>query len=200
MKFTIRLSIYSLIATFTFAHHASANTTTIHFHSPEAGSIENLATQSKTPVVKDAEISIKIDSPTMLKLDGRIPVMIVPAQSGDSNVKLNPPLEKEVVERASQKDIGNSVSEIMMQMETVHKSIQKKNFNQASAEIDELQARFPQVGFLGFARGSIYLLQGEKNKAREAVSRALQAYPNYKEGQDFLKALGGNDKAGGKNE
>jgi len=180
------------------AFQAGANT--LHLRVPENGTIEDLSKQTKEPLARETDLTMQINSPRVVKIEGRIPVLVVPTDSGDSVIKLNPPFEKEVSSKASQKDISFSVSQIMVGIESIQKSIQKKNYESANSQLEDLEKKFPDVAFLGFVRGSLDLIQGQKSKARKAVLHALESHPDYKEGQEFLKALGGPEKEAGKGE
>jgi tetratricopeptide (TPR) repeat protein len=181
---------------FGFLEEAAA----VKLRANESGQIVDLQQQTTTPIKGDVPLDLKVSAPAMVKLDGRIPVILIPIQAGQSEIKLNPPSYKEAAGQTAQKEISYLVSEIMMGIQVVQKEIQKKNYDQAMARLDEMQKKYPNVPFFDFIRGSILFLQGKKSKARKAVTRALEAHPNYQEGKDFLKAIGGASTEGGEDE
>jgi hypothetical protein len=83
------------------------------------------------------------------------------------------------------------ISEIYIGIHEIQKDLQKNNVDRASQKIDGLIKKYPDISFLHFTQGSVYFLQGKKRLARAAVTKALQGHPNFQEGKDFLKAIGG---------
>lgn len=157
----------------------------------ESGHIADLSNQQKTNLKGNVETEIQMQYPMVVRLDGRIPMVLIPVLPGSTEIKINPPTYREAAGETSQKEISQIVSEVMIAIESIQKEIQKKNYDQAMFILEETQKKYQDVAFLNFVRGSILFLQGKKNKARKAVTKALQSHPNYKEGKEFLKALGG---------
>ncbi|WP_413287622.1 hypothetical protein [Bdellovibrio sp. HCB337] len=162
----------------------------VRLRANENGQVVNLREQTSTDIKSDVDLELRVTAPSLVKLDGRIPVLLVPVQVGSSEVKLNPPTFKEAAGETAQKEISLVVSEVVLVIQNVQKDIQKKNYDQALAKIDEVQKKYQNVAFLDFVRGSVLFLQGKKNLARKSVKKALEVHPNYQEAKDFLKTLG----------
>ncbi|MGZ6441008.1 MAG: hypothetical protein ACXWRU_13195 [Pseudobdellovibrionaceae bacterium] len=160
----------------------------------------DLHQQTTTEIKGDMDLDLKITAPSLIKLEGRIPVLMIPIQQGSSEIKLNPPTFKEAAGETAQKEISFLLSEIMIVIQNVQKDIQKRNYDQALFKIDNLQKKYQNVAFLDFVRGSVLFLQGKKSEARKSVKKALEVHPNYQEAKDFLKALGGTPNEGGESE
>jgi tetratricopeptide (TPR) repeat protein len=169
---------------------------TIKLRTNENGYLLNLKLQTKKDIKGEVDTDVQLESPAILKLDGRIPVLLIPVQQGNAEVKLNPPTFREAAKETAQIEIGLIVSEIIEEIQVVQKDIQKKNYDKALFKIEELERKYPDVAFLDFIRGSVLFLEGKKSKARQALTRALEAHPNYQEGRDFLKAIGGASTEG----
>lgn len=178
------------------AHAFLEEVVAVRLRTNENGQIVNLKEQTSTDIKGDVDLDIKLNAPSMVKLDGRIPVLLVPVQIGSSEVKLNPPTFKEAAGETAQKEISFVVSEIMLVIQNVQKDIQRKNYDQALNKIEELQKKYQNVAFLDFVKGSVLFLQGKKNLARKAVKKALEVHPNYQEAKDFLKSLGAPGEGG----
>lgn len=157
----------------------------------ENGTVVSLSDQSTQNIKSDAVNEVTLSTPTLINLEGRIPVLMVPASEGTSEVNLNPPTVKEATASTGQKEISLVISEIYLSIHEIQKDIQKKNLDRASIKIEDLIKKYPDVSFLHFTRGSILFLQGKKKLARRAVMKALEGHPNFQEGKDFLKAIGG---------
>lgn len=173
---------------------------TIKLRTNESGFILNLKSQTKKEIKGEVDTDVQIDSPAIIKLEGRIPVVLIPVQQGNAEVKLNPPTFREAAKETAQKEISLIVSEIIEEIHVVQKEMQKKNYDKALYKIEELEKKYPDVAFLDFIRGSVLFLEGKKSKARQALTRALEAHPNYQEGRDFLKAIGGASTEGADHE
>jgi len=158
----------------------------------ENGTVKDLSTNTSIPLQMDKVSEIEVKNASIVSLDGRIPLILIPVAEGAQEVKINPPTYRETSAGINaQKEISTIVSEVIIGLEDVQKEIQKKNYDQALSKVEEMQKKYPAIGFLHFTRGSVLFLQGKKNKARRAVTTALEAHPNFQEGKDFLKALGG---------
>jgi len=180
------------------AHAFMEEVVAVRLRTNENGQIVNLREQTTTEIKGDVDMDLKLTAPSMVKLEGRIPVLLVPVQIGSSEVKLNPPTFKEAAGETAQKEISMVVSEVVLVIQSVQKDIQKKNYDHALTKIDEIQKKYQNVAFLDFVRGSVLFLQGKKSLARKAVKKALEVHPNYQEAKDFLKTLG--EPSGGDSE
>jgi predicted Zn-dependent protease len=181
-----------LISLFSF----SATASQLKLKATESGVLFNIEEQKTTALPANTVVDYKLESPTFVNLDGRIPVLLVPTRSGASELELNPPTAKDAVGRAAQEEVSRIVSDVYVGIQEVQRDIQRKNFDRASVKVEELLRKYPDVGFLHFTRGSVLFLQGKKKSARRAVMKALESHPDFKEGQEFLKAIGGPLKEG----
>lgn len=162
----------------------------IKLRTNESGQLIDLNSQEKTEIKANVDADLKLSAPGMLRLDGRVPVLLIPIEKGSSEVKINPPSFKEAAADVGQKEVSYLVSEVMIGIQQVQKEIQRKNYDEALSKVDVLQKKYPNVAFIDFVRGSVLLLKGRKNEARKAVKRALEIHPNFQDGKDFLKSLG----------
>lgn len=186
LYFILLFSLFASHNAFAFLEEVVA----VRLRANENGQVVNLREQTTTDIKGDVDLELKLTAPSLVKLEGRIPVLLVPVQTGSSEVKLNPPTFREAAGETAQKEISMVVSEVVLVIQNVQKDIQKKNYDQALAKIDELQKKYQNVAFLDFVRGSVLFLQGKKSLARKAVKKALEVHPNYQEAKDFLKTLG----------
>ncbi|MFP5518872.1 MAG: hypothetical protein ACLGGX_03155 [Bdellovibrionia bacterium] len=189
---------FLLLTLFCFAPYAVAEVAEVKLLVPMDGEITSLVSQERTPLTKDKENNIKINGPSILSLSGRMPVLLIPAKEKGSEVKLDPPTFKEAAAKNGQLEVSLIASEIMIAIQNIQRDIQKKKYDSAFIQVQELQTKYPNVGFLDFLRGSILFLQGKRGAAREAVNKALEMHPNFEQGKEFLKQIGGSvdDKAG----
>jgi hypothetical protein len=187
----IFLPIVMIVLTTSSASAFLQEDVNVKLRSADSGKIEDLGAKTTQSITGGVDLDLKLASPSLVSLDGRVPMILVPVQPGSSQVNLNPPLIKDLMAGPKQKEIGDSLTEIMMGITSIQKDIQKRDVENASFKLDQMRKKYPDVDFLDFIYGSILLLKGEKEEARKAVARALEAHPEYKDGQDFLKALGG---------
>ena len=166
----------------------------------ERGTVVNLSNQSSQNLKSDAVNELTLDTPSLINLEGRVPVLMVPVTLGTSEVTLNPPTVKEATASTGQREISLVISEIYLGIHEIQKDIQKKSLERASIKIEDLIKKYPDVSFLHFTRGSVLFLQGKKKMARRAVMKALEGHPNFQEGKEFLKAIGGPVDDGDKGE
>lgn len=157
----------------------------------EQGNLVSLADQKSQSLKAESVNEIQLTTPSLINLEGRVPVLVIPVSEGTSEVSLNPPTVKEATALAGQKEISLVISEIYAGISEIQKDLQKKNIDRASVKIDDLIKKYPDVSFLHFTRGSVLFLQGKKKLARRSVMKALEGHPNFQEGKDFLKAIGG---------
>ena len=160
------------------------------------GKLEILSDKSTRDVPGGVDTELTLKGPALVTLENRIPMVLIPVLPGTTDLALNPPAVKEVVAAPRQREVGDAISEIMMGITSIQKSVQRSDVDAASAKLDDLRKRFPEVRFLDFVSGSVLLLKGEKEAARKAVQRGLEAHPDYRDGQEFLKALGGGGEKG----
>lgn len=170
----------------------------VSMRTTEHGQMTNLTTQEVTQIKGETDIDMTLVAPLWITLNGRVPVLAIPVQQGHSTIKVNPPLFKDAVGDMAQVEIGKIVSNLMVSLQEVQGLVRKKELDKAMAKIEEIEKLYPRVTFLEFVKASIYLLKGNKSMARQATERGLEAHPDYREGQDFLKMLDG--KKGGKDE
>lgn len=187
-------SLYFILLFCLFTHSTAfaflEEVVAVRLRANENGQVVNLREQTSTDIKSDVDLELRVTAPSLVKLEGRIPVLLIPVQTGSSEVKLNPPTFKEAAGETAQKEISMVVSEVVLVIQSVQKDIQKKNYDQALVKIDEIQKKYQNVAFLDFVRGSVLFLQGKKGLARKAVKKALEVHPNYQEAKDFLKTLG----------
>lgn len=160
---------------------------------PSEGELQSLETQEKQVIQKDSSATITVDGPTLLRITGRMPVIILPVKNNGAEVKLDPPTFKEAAGSAGQIEVSLIVSEIMISVQNIQRDIQRKKYDSAFIQITELQAKYPGVAFLDFLRGSVLFLQGKRSAAREAVNKALEVHPNFEQGKEFLRQIGGGE-------
>lgn len=186
----MRMQIHILMA-LTVSQFTWANEARVLLKSSEVGTVVSLADQSTQNLKSETVNEISIKAPSLVNLEGRVPVLMIPVNEGSSEVTLNPPTVKEATALAGQKEISIVISEIYMGINEIQKDIQKKNLDRASIKVDDLLKKYPGVSFLHFTKGSVLFLQGKKKLARRSVMKALEGHPNFQEGKDFLKAIGG---------
>lgn len=186
-----KLSFASLIVfLLSYAAYASDNSG-LKLKTSENGTFVSLQDQTSKSLIANQLTDLSLSSPAMITLEGRIPVLMVPINAGSNNVELNPPTIKEATASAGQREMSQVISEIYIGIHEVQKDLQKNNVDRASQRIESLIKKYPEVSFLHFTQGSVYFLQGKKKLARASVTKALQGHPNFQEGKDFLKAIGG---------
>lgn len=174
--------------------------TKIKLHSIENGSITDLATQNKQELLKNNDTELTISTPLQVDILGHLPVILIPLKEGTTDIKLQPPSYKDAINTYGQNEISHIVSKMFIDIQLVQKKIQLRDLSGAMSTINELQKNYPNVAFLDFIKGSILFLQGQKSEARTAIKKALEAHPDYEEGQKFLKSIGDDGSSGEKHE
>lgn len=180
--------VFTIIRSFAFAEKAD-----LKVNIPIEGELQSLVTQEKQTIPKDSSAVITVNGPSVLRMTGRMPVMVVPIKSAGTEVKLDPPTFKEAAGTSGQLEVSLVVSEIMISVQNIQRDIQRKKYDSAYIQITELQTKYPGVAFLDFLRGSILFLQGKRSAAREAVNKALEVHPNFEQGKEFLRQIGGGE-------
>lgn len=175
------------ISIFAFSNSNSS----LKLKTSENGSFVSLQDQTSKSLTANQSTDLSLSSPALINLEGRIPVLLVPVNAGSNSVELNPPTIKEATASAGQREMSQVISEIYIGIHEIQKDLQKNNVDRASQKIESLIKKYPDISFLHFTQGSVYFLQGKKRLARASVTKALQGHPNFQEGKDFLKAIGG---------
>jgi len=186
-----KLSFASLICIFMSLTALANSNSGVKLKTTENGTFVSLQDQTSKSLTANQTTDLSLSSPAMITLEGRIPVLMVPINAGSNNVELNPPTVREATASAGQREMSQVISEIYIGIHEIQKDLQKNNVDRASQKIEGLIKKYPDVSFLHFTQGSVYFLQGKKRLARASVTKALQGHPNFQEGKDFLKAIGG---------
>lgn len=189
-----KLSFTSLIGLLLCLSAFANDSSGLKLKTTENGTFVSLQDQTTKSLTANQLTDLSLSSPALITLEGRIPVLMVPISAGSNNVELNPPTVKEATASAGQREMSQVISEIYIGIHEIQKDLQKNNVDRASQKIESLIKKYPEVSFLHFTQGSVYFLQGKKKLARASVTKALQGHPNFQEGKDFLKAIGGPAK------
>lgn len=185
--------IYLFLGVIFFAQSVFAEKAELKLLIPTDGEIQSLVTQEKQSIPKESSATVSVDGPSILRMAGRMPVMVLPVKNNGSEVKLDPPTFKEAAGSSGQLEVSLIVSEIMISVQNIQRDIQRKKYDSAYIQVTELQTKYPGVAFLDFLRGSVLFLQGKRSAAREAVNKALEVHPNFEQGKEFLKQIGGGE-------
>lgn len=186
-----KLNFVVIVTIFSFS--AVAEKAEMKLIIPSDGELQSLESQEKQAIVKDSTSTVTVSGPSVLRMTGRMPVLILPVKNNGSEVKLDPPTFKEAAGSSGQIEVSLIVSEIMISVQNIQRDIQRKKYDSAFIQITELQAKYPGVAFLDFLRGSVLFLQGKRSAAREAVNKALEVHPNFEQGKEFLRQIGGGE-------
>ena len=132
--------------------------------------------------------SVILQNPIELESENTIPVILVPV-SNASEISVQSPKKKEVVQKLQEQEIGQLMSQIMSHLFDIQSQIKKRQFDQALHQLTLLEGQYPSLKILEFTRASIILLQGNREEAKHIAEEALREVPNYDEGKRFVESL-----------
>lgn len=136
---------------------------------------------------------VKIDDSQLYWLEspGKVPVLVIPKKlSGNEPTKLQLPDVASWPPTAVSKEIENRMAQLMDLMTQFQIEMSKKNLSAA----EQLLARMTSIQngpSLEFLRAYLAYMRGDFNRARAAVKKGLETYPNHVQGLQLLKTLDG---------
>lgn len=160
----------------------------------ESGDLFIIGSTEKIEVQAEKSIEVSLDRPILAQLSGRVPMILVPVNAGKSELRLNPPTIADATGAQSQREMSNILSNLLIEINEVQRKVQEKRWQQAYDQLVNLQKKYPKIAYLDFIKASILYLQGKRSEARTAIESALKAHPNFQEGKDFLKQIGGKSE------
>jgi hypothetical protein len=132
---------------------------------------------------------VAIKSPALVTSVDRLPIILVPIFSGDSKITIESPLAIDTLRKASEEQMGRDLSKILTQVADIQEMIRDRKLTQATEKINALQTQYPHVQFFDFLKAGILLLQNNRAEAISLTEKTLKIYPDYKQGQEFLKNI-----------
>lgn len=186
--FTFRIAFVGIFAF--CAGRSACFATEIKLRAASAGTAETVVSHVKTDFQADQEKSLKLDEPLIIRMNQKLPLILVPVD-GHSKITVDSPKIDEVVNVSNQNQANILLSEILGQIVDIQKSIQQKNFDLAYKDLTDLEAKYPEVTFLEYLRASLLLLMGKKSEAEKVAENAYQKFPTYKGAKEFLETIKG---------
>ena len=122
---------------------------------------------------------------------GKVPVLVIPQKlSGGEPAKLQLPSVANWPPIAVATEIDKRVSEMMDLMTQFQIEMSKKNLAAAEQLLNRMTS-IQNVQSLEFLRAYHAYMKGDFNRARTAVKKGLESYPNHVQGLQLLKTLEG---------
>ena len=128
--------------------------------------------------------------PVWIEAAGKVPVVLVPLSKNEVEVNLTMTDVAELPSLASQEKLNQDLAEILEQSAYIRTLfVSKAKSKEALAQINALQAKYPNVHFLNFLKASALYVNGDKLASLETLNNGLKAHPNYSEGLKFKAIL-----------
>lgn len=162
--------------------------------SPSGGKLQGLGSSDSTVLTANQAHTWDLKEPVWFRADDRIPVLIVPADSGSSRVVLDPPKSDDFLKAATDTEVNAILGGILVEISSIQDLMRQKMLSESRARLTNLMKLHPKLGFLNFLLASQLLLEGDKRQALAVAESALQAFPNYEEGKKFVEALKGTGR------
>ncbi len=146
-------------------------------------------------VLQKAGSTIEIGhaSYALFEAPGRASVLIPPrsADSGHVNLHLRPlAQETSLTAKAQNEQINEAVSAANQ----VGVLISRGQSKAALEQSESLVTKYPHIALFSFLRANCLLLLGEPERAKEALKRALELYPNDPQGLALQTSLNKGEK------
>lgn len=160
----------------------------------ESGDMKIIGSDVNYQLTAEKPTDLSLESPALIQLNGRVPLLLVPVSAGKTEIRINPPTIADATGAQSQREISNLLSNLMIEIVEIQRKVQEKRFQQAYDQLVNLQKMYPKIAYLDFIKASVLYLQGKRSEARTAIESALKVHPNFKEGKEFLKQIGGQSE------
>jgi hypothetical protein len=155
------------------------------------GTIETAIGHKKQDLVAEQITTFKLDEPALIRLDKKVPMILVPVGEGRQQITIDSLKVDEVLNAYNQGQANVMLSEILAEIVDIQQSVQQKKLDQAYRDLLQLQAKYPEVTFLEFLKASILLVMGKKAEAEKTAEAAVKKFPSYKGGKLFLDVVKG---------
>jgi hypothetical protein len=185
-NFAVKIWMISVGVPVCFAHADS-----VQLRPASGGTVESVMTHVKQNLVADQVLTLKLNEPMLLRMDQKVPVILIPVGEGAQHISVDSPRVDEVLNSYNQGQANIMLSEILAQIVDIQQSVQQKKLDEAYRDLIQLQSKYPEVTFLEFLKASILLLMGKKAEAQKTAEAAVKKFPSYKGGQVFLDAVKG---------
>jgi hypothetical protein len=137
--------------------------------------------------------TVPFAGPIMVREKGKIPALLIPVSPNAAHVNLDLPSANEVMAEASAEKIDQNLARLMMGMEEINSAIRKQDVKEAKVRFQHLSETYPHVDFLAFTKASITLLEGNRAEALKIAEQALEKFPDYTPGKNFVDRLRGKN-------
>ncbi len=137
---------------------------------------------------------LKIDDAQLYWIEsaGKVPVLIVPKKmSGNEPAKLQLPDVAKWPPIAVSNEIESRVTQMMDLMTQFQIELSKKNLTAAEQLLTRMTS-IQNVQSLEFLRAYLAYMRGDFARAKAAVKKGLESYPNHVQGLQLLKTLEGD--------
>lgn len=120
-----------------------------------------------------------------------LPVLVIPVDAKNSQIKIDAPKIADVVSQLAQADVDKMLSEVFIEISVIQKLTRQRNLTESKNKIDLLMSKYPRLTYLKFILASQKLLEGDRTSALRIGEEALSAFPDNEDGKAFVKQLKG---------
>ena len=138
---------------------------------------------------KSGEVITLDGTPVLVEAPAKVSMYIIPSPEAAGRYELNLSNSRDIsapIIRSEALSITNLVIEKIIDIQV---KLAKKQPREALKIIDSLKNTQPGLSYLGFLEASCFYILGDKKKAKEALTIALDAHPNDEKGKKLLKIL-----------
>jgi len=178
----------SLFATCILSSQLCLAQTQIHFSSDVK--IENLGDQKTSTKASGESHILNKDEVALISSPDKMPILVFPAAS-TSRIDLQLPELPLYIQKKVEKEADLALAQVFAESMQIQALIQERKLDEAKQRLDSLQGKFPDIKFLEFTRASLLFLMGDSQTALQVAEDALQLFPSYQQGQEFVKSLRG---------
>ncbi len=150
----------------------------------------SLSAQNSTDLKAGDPLVLKKSGSWIAERPGHVPVMVVvvdPNTTQAVDVNLHP--VQSWAPPQVQAALNRGLEELTAAMIRIQGHLRVKDATAVIAELDQLQAKYPEVAYLEFFRANGLLLRGDRSGAVRSLKRALASHPNQPEGKQLLNQL-----------
>jgi hypothetical protein len=139
--------------------------------------------------LKQGKIYKLKDKPVLVEAPGRVGLLLIPRTNNIPDVHLSLRSIEEWGGASVSKYVDASFNYLLANINEVRQLLESKMAADALRKVEMLEWRYPSVSYLKFLKASCLVVLGDIARAKEILKKALEEFPQNREGQDLYKLL-----------
>jgi hypothetical protein len=131
-----------------------------------------------------------INENLLIRSPGHISVLLVPIKDENQSIKIDlKTLEEAKLNSLVGYSLDEQLSEVLTSINEIQQLINEDKGNESLALINELQKKYPELGYLEMLKASSYVVLGEQDRAKELLKISIKKYPGNIQAQKFYESI-----------